>query len=611
LILGAPADDPLGLLLGKAFGRARLVPDLTAGDLQGVDLAVGISAGSDPQLLSDLARRAQAAAVPLICLRLFQDEALLGPLALPGRAGCHTCASERMAGASAGRGQSLEARPADQNAQVAGSVLVREVRAIIRRGVESSQLLDHVLVVDRETEDESLHRVIPLSRCVVCGGAAAFPRTARKPCRISSDDPPEELLEALEGWVDLRTGVISGVFLEPPIEPVKGLPITAIAAPPHIMNSDRSLRRLPLGWGKGLSVSGALLSAVGEAIERYSASLPEPGRIVWKLPDELEGEYLDPRMPALHTDEQYGREDFPFSRFDPDFRHPWVAGKWLSSERTVWVPAVFAFLSMAVRKEHVIGQGTSSGLAAWTDPEEAARRATLELVERDACLTAWLTATPGQRILIDDSFDPALRRVLEGVECLGATVEVYLLRTSVCGVTVLCLGLGDGEHYPGATIGLGADLDVRSALRQAVLELGQTGPYLQRMMRSGALPVPEDASQVREMLQHAAYYFPRERARAFDRLRSQHSPLELGDLAEGPEDRSLAECAEQLSAAGVRIALVDVTSADVATGPFTVVRAISPDLQPISYGYGLQSQPVERIRTLGLAAEIPPIQPIW
>jgi ribosomal protein S12 methylthiotransferase accessory factor YcaO len=233
------------------------------------------------------------------------------------------------------------------------------------------------------------------------------------------------------------------------------------------------------------------------------------------------------------------------------------------------------------------------------------------LVERDACLTAWLTATPGRRILIDESLDPSLRRVLEGVEALGAAVEVYMLPTSACGVTVLCLGVGNGKDYPGATIGLGADLDWRAALRQALLELGQTGPYLQRMMCSGTLAVPAGPDSVREMLHHAAYYFSRERATAFDRLRNDDSPVALRELAESLPNRSLARCASELSAAGVRVALIDVTSADVATGPFVVVRAISPDLQPISYGFGLESQPVERARIRGLAAEIPPIQPIW
>ena len=63
--------------------------------------------------------------------------------------------------------------------------------------------------------------------------------------------------------------------------------------------------------------------------------------------------------------------------------------------------------------------------------------------------------------------------------------------------------------------------------------------------------------------------------------------------------------------AGVRVALIDVTSADVATGPFRVIRAVSPNLQPIWYGYGLERHPAERIRNLKLADDIPAIHPIW
>jgi ribosomal protein S12 methylthiotransferase accessory factor YcaO len=199
--------------------------------------------------------------------------------------------------------------------------------------------------------------------------------------------------------------------------------------------------------------------------------------------------------------------------------------------------------------------------------------------------------------------------VLEGIEVLGATVEVYKLPASVIGTTVLCLALGDGEQYPGVTFGLGCDLDSRAALRQAVLELGQTGPYLRRMMRSGVLTGAEDPSGVRAMMDHAGYYFPKERATAFDRLRSQET-IKLREL-KSVATRSLEDCAAALEKAGVRVALVDVTSADVATGPFSVVRAISPDLQPIWYGYGLERTPVERICKLGIAAEVPSINPIW
>lgn len=610
-ILGVRPEDALGRRLKKAFEGAQFFPGSATSNVKAADLAIGVFEGSDNHGLQAFAECAQAAGVVSLCVELREHEALIGPLALPGRAGCGRCAFERMTAASAAaEPQSRRILALPEVARVAGSWLVREVRGIIRRGPELSQLLDHVLAVDAETLDASLHKVIPLSRCTVCGGAAAFPIVAQKPLRLSPEDSPEVVLGALAGWVDQRTGVISNVFLEPPSDITVGLPIIATAVPPHILKENGSLRLLPLGWGKGLTVSGAVLSAVGEAIERYAASLPDSERIIWERPDDLDCEFLDPRACALYTEAQYQRDGFPYARFDPGLRHPWILGKWLSNGAPVWVPAVFAFLSFTLRAEHLFCQGTSNGLAASTDQDEAALRATLELVERDAFMAAWLTACPGRRVELDDTLDPSLRGVLDGIEALGATVEVYILPTSLCGTTVLCLGLGDGDQYPGATIGLGADLCSRSALRQAILELGQTGPYLRRMMRSNALLVPDDPSSVQEMLHHAAYYFPRERAKAFNRLRNSDAPLALCDLAQGPT-RSLVNCASELDAAGVRVALVDVTSADVATGPFRVVRAVSPNLESLSYGYGLERNPVERIRILKLASEIPAIHPIW
>jgi ribosomal protein S12 methylthiotransferase accessory factor len=307
------------------------------------------------------------------------------------------------------------------------------------------------------------------------------------------------------------------LFIEPP---EIDLPIIATAAPPHILEKDGSLRRLPLGWGKGLTVSGAVLSAVGEAIERYSASIVDGERIVWKRPQELDDEFLDPRTCGLYSDEQYDREGFPYVRFDPDIEHPWVRGTWVANGQSVWIPAVFVFLTVELRQEQSICQGTSNGLAASTDKDDASLRAILELVERDAFMAAWLTGRSAQRIELDETLDPPLREVLEGLERLGAVVEIYKLPTSAIGTTVLCLAFGDGENYPGITFGLGSDLDPQAALKQAVLELGQTGPYLRRMMQSKVLSPAADPTAVREMLDHAAYYFPRERASAFDRLRS-------------------------------------------------------------------------------------------
>jgi len=128
--------------------------------------------------------------------------------------------------------------------------------------------------------------------------------------------------------------------------------------------------------------------------------------------------------------------------------------------------AILAFLSLSVRREHVFCQGTSNGLAAATEFDQAVLQATFEIVERDALLFAWLTGRPGVRIELDDACDQRLRSVIDAVGALGATVEAYLLPDGVYGATVLCLALGDGHRYPGVTFGLATDVDAHGALHE-------------------------------------------------------------------------------------------------------------------------------------------------
>jgi ribosomal protein S12 methylthiotransferase accessory factor len=415
----------------------------------------------------------------------------------------------------------------------------------------------------------------------------------------------------LDGWVDPVTGVIPSIHIDLPEAGGPKLPLVVSAAPPHMMSSDGSLQMLPLGWGKGLTLADALRSAIGESIERYSASIPDARRIVWARPTDLEGELLGPDEFPLYSEAQYSRCGFPYARFDRNHRHPWIRGTWLGTERPVWVHAVLVYLSLSVTREQLIVRGTSNGLSASIDPHDAAVRATLELVERDAFMATWMTGAPADRVQIDDALDPALRSIIEGIEGLGAVVELYLLRGSACGVTAMALALGDGRNWPGVALGLGADIDPLAATRSAILELGQTGPHLRKLLRNGIRKAPETPEMVVDMLDHAAFYFPAERRGAFDFMRSETQAVSLHTQAAQRCERTPAAFASALASSGVRVACVDVTSPDVALSPFRVARAVSPDLQPISYGYGFDRVPVKRLRARVIEPAPSRIHPIW
>ena len=605
--------EPWTTLSAEAI-RAEGVGHVTVGfkEDSASDIAVGAFDGSDKASLRDFAEFTNKMQIPSLTCAIYENEVIIGPFAVPGRTACWNCGYLRLtANAAWNDSRSNTGDNTGKKDALIGSLIARQVCDAVSRADSGSRLINYILVFDKRSSGTSLHRVLAVPGCEVCGGPTASQSLdSSEENQASSRSPAELVLRALSWFVDSRTGIINQVTFERSADTGLEMPAIATAIPAHAPGEFAPLSHMPTGWGKGITSAEAVIGAVGEAIERYSASMPDPVRIVWSRPADLPGDVLDPPMFALYGEDQYARSNFSYVRFDPSVSHPWVAGEWAGTQDPVWVPAILTYLSLVACPEHIFCQGTSNGLAAGTDPAEAALRAILELLERDTFMTSWRSKQPGQHVRLDQGLDPDLSAILSGIGDLGGRVELVLLE-SICGYpTAVCLGFGDGANWPGVTLGLGTDPDPRKAVRQAILEQGQTGPYLRRLMRTAAHAVPGCAQDVKQMLDHAIYYFPPERASAFDYLRDDSSACALADLPH-KLDRSLRACSQALAGSGVRVGLVDVTSRDIAMSPFRVMRAVSPDLQPISFGYGLDRLSVPHLAALGVAASEDEIAPIW
>src|SRR3954447_3433968 len=466
-------------------------------NFDGIDLAVGIFDEHETRQAYDFASAVQQADLSSLTCIVGRVETTIGPLAIPHRTACWNCGRLR-----------LQANTAHNNAtgqvNAAHSInehLARAVCDALCLGHEGSPLINHLLVFDELSKQTSLHSLLPVPACSVCRGPAVGGRSPRASDQDRSDDAMFNLsLQMLSWFMDDRTGIVNRVVLESANDTGLELPVVATAITAAAPDETAPPRRMPIGWGKGCNAATAVAGAVAEAIERYAGSMPNPERIIWSRPDELNGDVLHPGELALYADDQFRRPGFPYVRFDPDVAHPWIAGEWASNRGAVWLPAILVFLSLDIRREQAFCQGTSNGMAAGTVTSEAQLRAILELVERDAFMTSWLCKRPGHLLRIDGTLEADLKTVLDGIAALGAQVELVLLQ-SACGYpTIACLAFGDGIKWPGVTLGLGTDPDPRSAVRQAILELGQTGPYLRKMMTSAPRLIPETASDVSEML---------------------------------------------------------------------------------------------------------------
>jgi ribosomal protein S12 methylthiotransferase accessory factor len=526
----------------------------------------------------------------------------LGPLSHRSWPVCGRCADRRIEGARAGSGSPtgpVAAVVTDHLAHLASRLLDREIDRLSADVNGMSERRQHVVCLDTEATRLTVHRVIGMPDCTSCAG----PGDPSIPAFLAGGDLPA-LLTRLEGWLDPLTGVIPQLRLEQPFGDRTELPLIATAAAPQLVSNAGRLE-LPIGWGKGLDPASAVISATGEAIERYSASLPDDRQLVWCRAAELSGDVLDPSHFALYSDEQYGRPGFPFVRYDPGRPHPWVRGRWYGTDDSVWVPAVLCYLRLRLRPHQLVVQGSSNGLAAGGSVGDAADRAVLELLERDAFLTAWRTGNAARR-LDSSTIDNRFRPTLEALREFGLTVDLGSIDNGFGVSTVVALGRGDGVTTPGACIGLASSADPAVAGGRAILELAQTVPHLAGLMASGMLPPPRNEQEVTSMLDHAAYFFPPERCSPFDRLFRSDPALSVQRSAIGRPDVSAT-----LRRRGIRVAVVDLTTPDVATGPFRVVRAVSPDLMALTFGGGLERLPPPRVAAMQVTGSVPDLHPVW
>jgi ribosomal protein S12 methylthiotransferase accessory factor len=329
-----------------------------------------------------------------------------------------------------------------------------------------------------------------------------------------------------------------------------------------------------------------MVSAVGEAVERYSASRFHHPSLLRVAVAEMEGDFLAPSALCPYADRQYAEPGFPFARVSPFATIDWVRGFWLDTHAEVLVPALPTYMHFPVTPEARFCEVTSNGLAAGPTLEHAALSAALELCERDAFMISWLTRRPGRRVLLDRTVDADAREAARQLEERGARVELYLLEVGLGIPVVVCAGYGDGQGWPGATVSMAAHLRPRTAIARALLEQGHLGPYMCRLVAEGKKAIPARPEDVRDLEDHALYYVPKHRAEALAFM-GAGGEVAACDLTEPDADTADALC-RRLAAAGLRVAIVDVTSPDLATTPIRVARALGAGFQQIHFGHGLE-----------------------
>ncbi|MGZ4352592.1 MAG: YcaO-like family protein [Gaiellaceae bacterium] len=333
------------------------------------------------------------------------------------------------------------------------------------------------------------------------------------------------------------------------------------------------LEHVGVTGGGGRTTAAAAAAAVGEAVERYSATCIPVDRLVYATAVEVGDDAVPPGRFALFAEQQYGEPCFPFVRFRERTRVPWVRGRALRDGRPAWLPAEIVFLGDLGGSSR-IGYATSNGTACAPDAATATLRGLYELVERDAFMLVWrnrlslpLLDWRGHRKLreLDDRyFAPT------GLEY--AAVDL----SPVHGIPSV-LGVVRARRGPGALgVGAGTAATVGSAWWKALSEAFSTHAAARRIaVLEPGIPAPDAVNSFHD---HIRFHASPDGARAAEFLDASEERVDVRDvprLADGGEVEALLD---RIGRAGSSAYAVDVTSPDVRRLGLHVVKTLAPEL---------------------------------
>ncbi|WP_028103874.1 YcaO-like family protein [Pseudoduganella violaceinigra] len=360
-------------------------------------------------------------------------------------------------------------------------------------------------------------------------------------------------------------------------------------------NNPNSDRASLAGSGAAFDRTSAMWAAFGEAVERYAAAAHFDDQVLYASQDALGEAAVGPGQFVLFTPEQYV-EGFEFAPDDRSVVRAWApAADLMDPERETYVPAQMVYLGMQVKdKREIVMQSSSTGLATGMDEGRALLSGLSEVIERDAFAAMWQMQYAPRKLVVAPA---TMERLLSGVrrQLAHPSLDVHLwdISTDVGMPVVLCLARSRNDGT--MSLGASAHVDVATAINKAVVEAFHGYCWGSSILSAGN-PLPERAA-IRNPGDHFAYFLERERQGAMDFLFTNEATIS----SDHPSLHQLANMDDllaRLKSMGLRALAVDVTSGDVASLGFCVLRAFVPGLHPLLFGDGMLTRDERRLRVI-------------
>lgn len=476
--------------------------------------------------LHDLNAAALQSGRPWLLVKPQGHEIWVGPLFVPTQTGCHTCLSRnlarnRLAHQFVADRKQLPEPPATayaaSTASVAAANQLAAVEVLKFLAGTSGTLVGKVWSLDVRTWANQSHELLKNPTCPHCGekpiGATPI---EPKPVKLTHrkvtfaqegghrSATPEQTLKQYQHLVSPITGVVK--MLAP--HGAEGIVHVYRAGHNHAFKMDGldflkgSLRNM--SSGKGVSETQAKVSALCEAIERYSGETSGTEIRRRATFRDLGADAIHPNAVMLFSDRQYTERETWNARkskfnivmepLDEDTSIDWTPVWSLTEERHKYLPTQLVYFQARASEDSNkrYSMGCSNGNASGNNLEEAILQGFFELAERDAMALWWYNRLKKPGVDIASFGEPYLLDLAAYYGSLGREVWALDITSDLdipTFVAISRLAQGAEERI---LLGLGCHFDARIALQRAFAEMNQMLGLAEGGGEEGKLAVEDD-----------------------------------------------------------------------------------------------------------------------
>jgi bacteriocin biosynthesis cyclodehydratase domain-containing protein len=604
----ARAGGPVDVVGLSASGPAEVLAALDAAGLDGSASAPGATpcdgaltlvvvddyldprlAGINSAMLAD--RR------PWMLVKPGGSASWIGPALVPGLTACWSCLADRLRRNSLRRpedGPELVVARLPSTERAAAGLLATEVLRVTARlaratGTPVGDPLGRLLALDHVVPSVTSHPVARLAHCPSCGtmaSPAASPLPPDPSAAVATGAEQgrrsaAETLAALRPAISPLTGLVTG--LTEVREVIPELAYSAFASF-HLVTPQGQTAAMQSG-GKGRSPAAAQMSALGEALER-AGGVWRPGTPVVRArwvdvadrapwPPDLFGysaRQYEERTPVGPRGE--GSFTAVPEPFDPQREIDWTEAKEPGSDECILVPSAYCYYGHPDAATQPWVYCDSNGTAAGGTWADAVLGGFYELAERDSVALWWYNRARRPALDLDGAGDHYVDAVRDHYHRLGRELWVLDLRNDTGVVCLAAVSRRTDCPVEDVSVGFGADLDGRVALRRAVDELNQSLPVVDTRRPDGSTEYRFADAAIIDWMQTATvatdpYLLPDLGAGAV--------PVDsLGSRATGRPEQDVATCARLARNVSSHLYTVDVGGEDVG---LRVARVIVPGLR--------------------------------